>query len=147
MAASISGKPILNSTRQPPLVEGDFYEGAFGPSILLVLRTKEAVLWLRSVFEDLAGVDVGHVFRLEDQAQVEIGAAVTEFLMRRVERTPERHLVRSRQGGFTWSCTAKEWRAASLLLEPLLSQSGHQYLTSETDDDAIIEVSRGEEHG
>jgi hypothetical protein len=139
---------VTNSVAgQPPLLEGDFYEGAYGPSILLVLTSREAVAWLRSVFDDLARGSIGAVLRLDTQPRVEIGAALTALQLRRVEATPDRHLVQARDGSFTWSCTADEWQTASLLLEPLLKQSGHQYLTSETDDDAIIEVSYGEDHG
>ena len=134
-------------SRQQPLLEGDFYEGAYGPSILLVLTSREAVAWLRSIFNDLARASIGAVLRLDSQPSVEIGAELTALELCRVEHTPDRHLVQASDGSFTWSCTADEWQTASLMLEPLLEQSGHQYLTSETDDDAIIEVSYGEEHG
>lgn len=132
---------------QRPLIEGDFYQSAYGPSILLVLTSREAVAWLRSLFEHLAGTSIGAVFRLDTQPRVEIGAALTALELRRVDATPTRHLVQASNGTFMWSCTADEWETASLILEPLLKQSGHQYLTSETDDDAIIEVSYGEDHG
>jgi hypothetical protein len=134
-------------SRQPPLLEGDFYEGAYGPSILLVLTSREALAWLRSIFDDLSSASIGTVLRLDSQPRVEIGAALTALELRRVEQTPDRHLVQAPDGSFTWSCTADEWHTASLMLEPLLEQSGHQYLTSETDYDAIIEVSYGEDHG
>jgi hypothetical protein len=132
---------------QGPLIEGDFYEGAYGPSILLVLTSRDAVVWLQSIFDDLARSSIGAVLRLDSQPKVAIGAALTALGLRRVERSPIRHLEQASDGTFTWSCTADEWQTASLMLEPLLEQSGHQYLTSETDDDAIIEVSYGEDHG
>ena len=129
-----------------PLIEGDYYQGAFGPSILLVLTSRKAVSWLDTVFETLETAEVDRDFRLDSQPGVEIGAAVTAFLMRRVIHPPRRHLVRERDGTFRWSCVADEWHTARMLLEPLRTQAGHQYLTSETDDDAIIEVSFGEKH-
>lgn len=132
---------------QQPLLEGDFYEGAYGPSILLVLTSREAVAWLRSIFDNLSRASIGDVFRLDSQPRVEIGAALTALELRRVEHMPRRHLVQAPDTSFMWSCTAEEWQTASLMLEPLLEQSGHQYLTSEADDDAIIEVSYGEDHG
>lgn len=136
----------MSAKGNAPLIEGDFYEGAFGSSILLALTSRDAVTWLRTVFDSLAEADVGDVFRLDGPPRVEIGASITAFLLQRVEQPPERHLVRAPDGGFMWSCAAEEWRTASLMLEPLLTQSGHQYLTSETDDDGIIEVSFGEGH-
>lgn len=132
---------------QRPLLEGDFYDSAYGPSILLVLTSQEAVAWLRSIFEGIAGASAGSVIRLDTQPRVEIGAALTALELRRVEEAPTRHLVQAPNGTFTWSCTADEWETASVMLETLLEQPGHQYLTSETDDDAIIEVSYGEDHG
>jgi hypothetical protein len=129
------------------LIEGDYGEGAFGPTILLVLLSVDATKWLRSTFGYLANAAVGTVFRLDNQPHVSIGAAVTELSLRVVDRVPARHLVRDRTGGFTWSCTAEEWETASLLVEPLLNQPGHQYLTSEVDDDALIKVSYGERQG
>jgi hypothetical protein len=78
---------------------------------------------------------------------VSLAAAITELTMRVVDKAPAQHLGRDRAGGFTWSCTADEWHTVSLMVEPLLHQSGHQYLTSEIEDDAVIEVSYGECHG
>ncbi len=34
----------------------------------------------------------------------------------------------------------------SLMLEPLLAQTGHQYFAGGPTDDALVEVSYGEEH-
>lgn len=137
----------MSDIDQAPLLEGDFYAGAFGPSMLLVLTSPEAVSWFRGVFDGLAEAEPGAEFRLDSQPGVDLGVAVTGLLLRRVERASARHLMHDGAGRFTWSCTADEWREASLLLEPLLAGPGHQYLTSETDDDAIVEVSYGEEHG
>jgi hypothetical protein len=132
MAAPLPRPVRTGMSRQPPLLEGDFYEGAFGPSILLVLTSREAVAWLRSIFDGLARASIGAVLRLDSQTGVEIGAALTALELRRVEHPPDRHLVQAPDGSFTWSCTADEWQTVSLMLEPLLKQSGHQYLTSES---------------
>ena len=129
-----------------PLVEGDLYEGAFGPTILLVLTSPQAAAWLCSRLDDLSTRDVNNFFRLDLDPNVQLGASITAFSMRRVFSTRERRLVRHRDGRFTWSGTADEWRIASDLVRPLSTQQGHQYLTSEMNDDAIIEVSRGEHH-
>jgi hypothetical protein len=132
---------------QTPLLEGDFYEGAYGPSILLVLTSREAVSWLRAIFDALASANIGAALRLDNQPGVHIGAALTALRLHVVRRTPDRHLIQLPDGSFDWSCTADEWQTASLMLEPLLEHVGHQYLTSEGDDDALIEVSYGEDHG
>jgi hypothetical protein len=132
---------------ETPLLEGDFYEGAFGPSILLVLTSRESVTWLREVFGDLAVAPTERLFSLVSQPEVQIGAAVGDILLRRVSIPPEKHLAREDYDRFVWSCTSDEWETMSLLLEPFLERPGHQYLTNEGADDALIEVSFGERHG
>jgi hypothetical protein len=124
-----------------------YIEGAYGPTILLVLTSVDGVSWLRAILDGLAESEVGTVLRLDSQSRVSIGAAVTELNLQLTDRSTGRHLVGDRTGAFTWSCTAEEWRTASQLIEPLLHEAGHQYLTSEVDDDALIEVSFGERHG
>ncbi len=129
------------------LIEGDYYDGAFGPSILLVLTSRESISWLRAVFEGVAVAPVGTVISLVDQPQARIGAALAQLLLARVDRRPNKHLVFNAHGSFVWSCTADEWQTMSLMIEALLQQSGHQYLTTEGKDDALVEVSYGEDHG
>lgn len=131
----------------PPLIEGDFYDGAFGPSILLVLTSDESIAWLRSLFQDIARAPIGTALSLVNQPRVRIGAALNELLLVRVARQPEKHLVREADDSFVWSCTSNEWETNGLMLEPFLEQPGHQYLTSEGHDDALIEVSFSEDHG
>jgi len=130
-----------------PFVEGDFYEGAFGPSILLVLTSTEAVSWLRGIFEELATAAIGTDLSLVGQPQVQIGAALNDLRLCLVDREPIKHLVREEYDRFVWRCTSGEWEAMSLILEPFLDQPGHQYLTVEGVDDALIEISFGEDHG
>lgn len=131
---------------ESPFVEGDYAEGAYGPTIVLVLSSADAANWLRGMFDDLAAAPEGTVIQLDAQPEVVLGAAVMRLNLRVVDRMPGRHLVRDGSGGFTWSCTRSEWHVASLLIEPLATEIGHQYLTSEIEDDALIEVSRGERH-
>ena len=61
----------------------------------------------------------------------------------RFTEDPRRHLLRVDDSPkYRWTCTAEEWRASAALLEPFLEdRSGHQYLTEEGVDDALIEVS------
>lgn len=129
-----------------PLLEADFYDGAFGPSILLVLTTQESVAWLREVFEDLADAPIDAVVNLIGLPQVQAGAALAGLVLRRVVSPPDKHLALAARGAFSWSCAADEWKTMSLMLEPFPQQQGHQYLTAEGTDDAVIEVSYGEHH-
>jgi len=141
LAAYISGEAV---TEQTILVEGEYGEGAYGPTILLLLRSSEGVAYLRNIFEALAGSAEGTVVRLSDKPGISIGAALWDLKLKVVKSSLQKHLSRNDEGGFTWVGTSDDWETMSLMMEPLLDQRGHQYLTSEIEDDALIEVSRGE---
>lgn len=130
-----------------PLLEGDYYEGAFGPSILLILTSRESIPWLRALFDDLAAAPIGTTLSLVDQPEASIGAAVGDLILCRIASKAEKHLNREHDDKFVWSCSSDEWTTNSFLLEPFLERPGHQYLTDEVADDALIEVSYGEHHG
>jgi len=131
-------------TEQTILVEGEYGEGAYGPTILLLLRSSEGVAYLRNIFESLASSAEGSLVRLRNEPGISIGAALWDLKLRVVKSSSLKHLFRDDEGGFTWIGTSDDWETMSLMIEPLLDQSGHQYLTSEVEDDALIEVSRGE---
>ena len=131
-------------TPETVLVEADYAEGAYGPTILIVLRSVAGVGYLIALLEDLAKSAVGATVDLPLRPEVSVGAAVYDLTLRVVDRAPPRHLLRTATGGFEWLGTNEDWETAGLLVEPLLRQPGHQYLTSELDDDALVEVSYGE---
>jgi hypothetical protein len=134
--------------QEEPLIEGDYdSEGAYAPTILLVLRSIEGTKLLKELFDHLATAAPGTTVSLVSYPRVSLGAAIMDLNLSVTATTQARHLVRDDRGGFLWSCTNDEWQTASLLVEPLLHQRGHQYLTSEVDDDALVEVSYGERHG
>ena len=132
------------TARSSALVEIDLYDGAYGPTILLVLVTRRSIDWLRKVFEDMAAAPTGTVVSLTDLPQVRVVGELGGLVLSKAERCSRPDLVRGVSGRFVWSCTADDWDTMSLMLEPLLRQPGHQYLTSEGVDDALIEVSFGE---
>jgi len=131
---------------EPRLAEIDLYDGAYGPSILLVLTAKDSIAWLRMVFESVSAASVGTLLNLTDLPQVHATGALSGLVLSKAVREPRSHLVREAAGRFIWSCTSDEWRTMSLMLEPLMARRGHQYLTSEGVDDALVEVSYGEDH-
>jgi hypothetical protein len=129
------------------LVEGEFGEGAFGSTILLRMRSKIGAGYLLSLFERLAGSPEGTSMKLEAQPGVSMSAALWSLDFRVVATSRAQRLFRDDAGGFIWQGTADEWETTALLVEPLTHQAGHQYLTFEVDDDALVEVSQGEGHG
>lgn len=119
------------------LLVGEYGNGAYGPTIMLQLVSEESVVWLRSLF-----------FRLI-QAAISIELAeepcVDLYQIRRLSMrcgSPDRHLVRSGTDAFDWIGDSAYWEDCAALMEPFISgQSGHQYLTSEAVDDALVQVS------
>lgn len=127
-----------------PLIEGDYGEGAYGPTILLRIHTSAGAELLKTLMMRLANSPASTSVSLVDVPGVALDAAVWALNLR-VERTVHgKHLWRDSEGGFTWVGTQEDWSTAGQLVEPLVHQRGHQYLTSEIEDDALIEVSRDE---
>lgn len=133
-----------------PPIEGDFGEGAFGPTILLRPPTHAAATYLRELFDWLATESGGTMLNLVGHPGFSLAAAIWSFKVGVREadtsrrRTRGRRLFRDADGGFTWLGDSEEWTTTALLVDPLIRDSGFQYLTDETLDDAIVEVSRGE---
>jgi hypothetical protein len=131
-------------TKEDILVEGEFGEGAYGLTILLKLRSENSARYLQSIFEWLSASQEGTFAKLEEQPGVSISAAMWTLNLLVIATPRAKRLFKDEAGGFIWQGTAGEWDTTALLVEPLTRQIGHQYLTSEVDDDALIEVSRGE---
>jgi hypothetical protein len=129
-----------------PLLIGDFYQGFDGPTILLVLPSREGVDWLRAVFDNLSHARPAVAIRLDAERRVSLNPSIPRLTLQVVERQVRPALSRDSAGNVTWSRTATEWSDASLLMEPLQRQAGHQYLTSADSDDALVEISFGERH-
>lgn len=125
-------------------VEGDFGEGAFGPTILLRPATHQAAAVLRDLFSWLASQPPGTAVELTQWPGFRLSASIWSFTIAVRESSVEKRLFRDTDGGFSWSGTREEWKTTALLVDSLTRQTGHQYLTNETVDDAIVEVSCGE---
>jgi hypothetical protein len=134
-------------SEESPLVEGEYGEGAYGPTIMLIAPNVDGIRYLRSIFDSLASSAEGFTIRLGEEREVVLNAALWALTLRVVADVRSCHLTRDRDGGFEWVGTPSEWHTLSQLIAPLLQQRGHQYLTSEVDDDALIEISRDEQFG
>jgi hypothetical protein len=130
-----------------PLFIGDFYQGAYGPTILLKAHSDDAASWLHNVFVNLANGATQSI----DLAKCPtvVIPALEALMLRCVDKRPEVALQQtdtSSEGRhFVWAQDASSWNLAAGLLEPFVAGSnGHQYFTNETKDDALIEISFGE---
>jgi len=126
-------------------VVGDLYDGAFGRTLLIELRSVEAARWFQAIVLEVAetgaGLDLARLepVRLRNVSELEL----------RVSENPQvKHVALIAPGALVWTCTSEEWMTCAALLDPLADgKRGHQYLTEERFDDFLIEVSYGETHG
>lgn len=133
--------------REGLLVTGDYYEGAFGPTIILFLGSPAGAMWLEDEFRRVA--QSGRPRDIADDPRIEL-ANVTALTLALREAGPDVELKRvdgDDSPSFLWTATEDGWQRLAGLMEPLSSgQTGHQYLTRERVDDALVEVSLGEQH-
>jgi hypothetical protein len=129
--------------KKPILV--DFYEGAYGPTIRIDMRTREDLLVLDELFGNLAS-DVDKEFDLARSTRFRLGSIVS-LSLRSVAKQPPTALEVSYTtpagASFRWSNNCDEWRDCKAKVEALLASAlpGHQYLTAEGRDDALVELS------
>lgn len=128
------------------LVIGEYGISADGPTILLVLTSRYAASWLKGVLLGMVGSD-GSIDLTSEPGMSLKGLGKLE-LVRCVKEGRGRLERMRRTADFVWSGCDVDWQAAAELLQPFVEGvAGHQYLTSSAGDDAIIEVSYGEQQG
>jgi hypothetical protein len=131
-----------------PLIYGDFYRGAYGPTIVLEALTLLGVDWFRCLLVKLS-LDEAGSFELASMSELRING-VAELKVETVGVQPDIPLTRIAGSGdegarFLWRQDNLRWAHASMLIEPMLKgRPGHQYLTTEGRDAALIEFSHGE---
>lgn len=134
---------------EPPLIVGDFYHGAYGPTILLEAQSVQGVDWFLRMLVKLSRDEQAN-FDLASMPELRI-EGVDELKVETVPVQPDNPLTRTAGSGyddasFLWRQDTLRWAHASMLIEPLLKgRPGHQYLTSEGRDAALIEFSHGED--
>ncbi len=119
--------------------------GAYGPTIVMQLTSESAAVWLRDLFLEIAegrppmqlAAQPGVLLRDVGGVELSLETAHIGHELAKIAEGP----------GFAWRCSSERWRWNAGLLEPFVAgQAGHQYLTSEQTDDALVEVSFGEVH-
>lgn len=126
---------------------GDFYQGAYGPTILLKANSNGAASWLHNVFVNLANGTTQSIDLAKCPAVVipTLEALTLRCVSKRPEIVLRQTAIPSGVPHFEWTQDASSWEMAAGLLEPFVAgNSGHQYFTNETKDDALIEISFGE---
>jgi len=122
----------------------DYYEGAYGPTIRIDTVQVSDLVLLRSVFLALAEgqptcTDLGEALG----ARISGSSGITlEVVLSDPKRCLKRAKSRTRQPEFRWLRSAKGWRWCAAMVDGLLKKQtpGHQYLTNEKQDEALIEL-------
>jgi len=137
---------VTQSSAQPPLLTGDFYPGAYGPTIILSISSVEACAWLQGAFRELARSGAPRKLAAEPEVRL---ANIHGLEMIRRSTGPRVSLSRRRDeadADFVWAATADGWLYLADLIQSFCDGgSGHHYLTENTDDAALIELSFGED--
>ncbi len=123
-------------------VQLDFYGGAYGPTLRIDIPSRKLLESLKAVFQNLAEgkaiqtdltkmdfVRPGNVSRLE-----------LVFLEQTKKLARSKALSLHRGTEFVWTNSPDGWQRCLDLLCGFGKQPGHQYLTAEGIDDALIEV-------
>lgn len=127
------------------LIVGDFYDGAYGPTIILILMSRAAGAWFQQILHSLGVGGPSKILTSDPNVYV---AHLDDLEMTSRSSGPQITLKRRNnddKASFVWSATREGWLHLAALTEPLCTEgTGHHYLTDEKDDDALIELSFGE---
>jgi hypothetical protein len=130
-----------------PGIFGEYGVGAYGPTIMLKVASRGSAEWLWRVISDLAAGIRGE-FDLAKEPQVRI-VGIRSLMLRSIGRSSEITLrgpgAPVPDADFEWELDTAGWRRTAGLLEPFVQgKTGHQYLTQEGVDAALVVVSFGE---
>ena len=123
----------------------DFYHGAYGPTIRIGVLNLESARELWKIFKALAQGDLREV-KLEKMPQttvVGLRSFVLELIPDEAEDEKKLSLSNDREPSVRWKGSDEGWAVCAGLVEFFVENdlSGHQYLTEEGVDDALVEVS------
>jgi len=127
------------------LIALDLYDGAYGPTLRIDIPSRELLESLKRVFRSLAQSKASLV-HLAKVDFVRGGNVATLDLVLNEQSKKSRaktlHLEDGSPGAakFVWKQPADRWLDCFDLLDGFGEQPGHQYLTSERIDDALVEA-------
>jgi hypothetical protein len=121
----------------------DYYQGAYGPTIRLVLPTDDSARRLWEIFLALSRGEATSA-ALHEMPNMKISGFKHLMLSVRPVDDSEKTLtfVDDNDTRVNWSRSREGWANAAILVKALIDyhQPAHQYLTTEGFDDALIEV-------
>src|SRR5712692_3469020 len=123
----------------------DYYQGAYGPTIRVDLVSLESALELLNIFKALAE-GTGSEVKLHELETAKV-SGLREFVLRVISDGPEVErtlsVVNGENPSVCWHRSRNGWKNCVDLVQVLIDSNspGHQYLTKEGIDDALVEVS------
>jgi|ERR1700722_20360023 len=130
---------------ESPLFVGDYYDGAYGPTIILIASSPNACAWLQDVFRELAHGGTNRILTTEPKMRFTNLTALKLVNRTNGPRVTLRRNDDTAGKSFVWSATTGGWLYLAELIQPLADGvAGHQYLTEDKDDIAAVELSSGE---
>jgi hypothetical protein len=144
IAVTTLSQPKEPESDQAPLIVGDFYAGAYGPTIMLVLMSPAAVGWFQEILRELGSGGPPKTLTCDSRVDV---AHLDEIEMTTRSSGPQVALKRrgDSEVAFLWSATREGWLHLAALIQSFRAgEKGHHYLTDDKLDDALIELSFGE---
>ncbi|HKR22729.1 MAG TPA: hypothetical protein VJS17_09050 [Pyrinomonadaceae bacterium] len=133
----------MNDTKEAVILV-DLYAGAYGPTIRIILNTRQQLESFLDKLRSLASnEDV--TIALEQLSNFAL-SGIGSFVLQTVPSIPAlpKHLTVSgdHNPSIVWKQTRQEWKRAAGLIEVFTTsdEAGHHYLTDEGIDDALVEV-------
>jgi hypothetical protein len=125
----------------------DYYEGAYGPTIRIDVQSIDTLNKVKDLFLNLSKLTVHTTIDFIELPSVK-AYSINQLLMKRTpdnqEPKKKLELVPDRSGDivFCWAVSSDGWQLCADLVDGMLDANcpGHQYLTQEGVDDAIVEL-------
>jgi len=124
----------------------DYYDGAYGPTIRIDTQSIEALYLLKQLFMELSN-SLGGAKKITDIDKVKV-SGLTQLIFKNVlpKTLSKKRLLRKDNNAtctvFVLEMPSDEWVNAARLIDGMIEygQPGHQYLSHEGIDDAILEL-------
>ncbi len=125
-------------------IQIDHYESAYGRTIRIFTRDMQALNFMKELFERLSIENDLEVDILDLYKNAEV-TGLQSLKLKQVHSEPALggHLLMNNKFQFIWSRSKEGWKECAELVDGIISSGtdGHQYLTSEDYDDALVVVS------
>jgi hypothetical protein len=141
----MSESAILHKSKPPKSgIFVEYYEGPYGPTILIDTMTEDELLQIRKIFTDLAqgSLNFINLVSLEGITALNIHGLTLRCLNDRPLREKVLARVQGKPGTnqFQWSLAPIEWWNCVNLVDGLMKTPSHNYFTNGDVDDAIVVV-------